>query len=537
MNVALCQINTTVGDFENNRRKIMDYYQEAVKKGAGLVVFPEMSVTGYPPQDLLDNRSFIRKNDEIRTDLIAESGEAYLVFGYVRTNERTLHNSVMVAKNGKEIAFYDKILLPMYDVFDEHRYFRPGKSAEPIELQFGNRSVKVGFQICEDLWDADYDQKVTDESVTAGAEVIINISASPFSMGKHFERQELIQNKVNSLGVPFIYCNLVGAQDELVFDGHSLAYNSSGELIGEGPQFEEGIVVIDPFSTETIQASSYHREKELFGGLILGVRDYFHKTNHDKCVIGLSGGIDSALTACIATEALGKENVTCLYMPSLFSSQHSKNDAEQLTENLGVKLVSIGINDLMQEYESTLDNNFSGSERDITEENIQARIRGNILMAFSNKLGYLVLSTGNKTELALGYCTLYGDMSGGLAVISDLNKSDVYAVANWFNESCGKEIIPASTLEKEPSAELAPDQVDPFDYDKVSPLVDAIVETTASRRELIEQGYDAELVDNMTNLVRRAEFKRRQAAPGIRVTRKAFGMGRRIPIVNHFRED
>tara|TARA_B100001079_G_scaffold212742_1_gene187058 strand:+ start:10847 stop:12460 length:1614 start_codon:yes stop_codon:yes gene_type:complete len=537
MDIALCQINTTVGDFENNRQKILDYYEKAVQQGVELVVFPEMAVTGYPPQDLLNNRSFIRKNDEITADLVAKSGKAYLVFGYVRTNERALHNSVMISRNGEEIAFYDKILLPTYDVFDEHRYFRPGKSASPIELQFHDRTVKVGFQICEDLWDADYDQKITDESVSEGAEVIINVSASPFSVGKRFEREKLIQKNVNSLGVPFIYCNLVGAQDELVFDGHSLAYNSSGKLIGEGPQFEEGIIFIDPFASETINQSPYVREKALFDGLILGVRDYFGKTNHKKCVIGLSGGIDSALTTCIASEALGKENVTCLYMPSSFSSQHSKNDAEQLTMNLGVKLVSIDINDLMKEYESALDNNFAGSERDITEENIQARIRGNILMAFSNKFGCLVLSTGNKTELALGYCTLYGDMSGGLAVISDLNKSDVYALAHWINKSRGEEIIPASILNKVPSAELSPEQVDPFDYEKVSPLVDAIVETTASRQELIEQGYDAELVEEITSLVRRAEFKRRQAAPGIRVTRKAFGMGRRIPIVNHFRED
>jgi len=537
MNVAICQINTTVGDFDSNRRNILDYYQKAVEKGSELVVFPEMAVTGYPPQDLLTNRSFIRKNDEITADLIARSGEAYLVFGYVRTNERALHNSVMIARNGEKAATYDKILLPTYDVFDEHRYFRAGKSTTPIKLQFESRTVKIGFQICEDLWDDDYDQKVTEKCVAEGAEVIVNISASPFSVGKRFERKKLIQNKVNRLAIPFIYCNLVGAQDELVFDGHSLAYDSSGGLIGEGPQFEEGIITLNPFSSKTIKPSSYHREKELFNGLILGVRDYFRKTGHEKCIIGLSGGIDSALTACIASEALGKENVTCLYMPSQFSSELSREDSEQLSSNLGIKLISIKIDDLMKEYETALETDFSGTERDITEENIQARIRGNILMAFSNKFGWLVLSTGNKTELALGYCTLYGDMSGGLAVISDLNKSDVYAVASWYNKNHGEEIIPESILEKVPSAELAPGQVDPFDYEKVSPLVDAIVETSASRKELIEQGYESELVDEVTNLVRSAEFKRRQAAPGLKVTRKAFGMGRRIPIVNYYRED
>jgi NAD+ synthase (glutamine-hydrolysing) len=266
MDIALCQINTTVGDFENNRQKILDYYEKAVQQGVELVVFPEMAVTGYPPQDLLNNRSFIRKNDEITADLVSRSGKAYLVFGYVRTNERALHNSVMISRNGEEIAFYDKILLPTYDVFDEHRYFRPGKSASPIELQFHDRTVKVGFQICEDLWDADYDQKITDESVSEGAEVIINVSASPFSVGKRFEREKLIQKNVNSLGVPFIYCNLVGAQDELVFDGHSLAYNSSGKLIGEGPQFEEGIIFIDPFASKTINNHHTYAKRHCLTG-------------------------------------------------------------------------------------------------------------------------------------------------------------------------------------------------------------------------------------------------------------------------------
>ncbi|MFQ6607893.1 MAG: NAD+ synthase [Fidelibacterota bacterium] len=537
MKIAICQINTTVGDFENNCLKILDYYQRAIKQGVDLVVFPEMAVTGYPPQDLLTKRSFIRKNDEMVAKLVANSEEPYLIFGYVRTNDRALHNSAMIAQLGKTIAFYDKILLPTYDVFDEHRYFRPGTSLAPVELKFQDRKVNVGIQICEDLWDRDYDQKVTDECVAFGADIIINISASPFNVGKRFEREQLILKKVRDLGVPFIYCNLVGAQDELVFDGHSLIYNDSGSLIGEGPQFEESMVIFDPFHSTTIKPSDYDREGELFGGLILGIRDYFLKTSHQKCVIGLSGGIDSALTACLAVEALGRENVTCLYMPSPYSSEHSKIDAEQLTSNLDVKLITLSIDKLMKDYETALSKFFSGRDHDITEENIQARIRGNILMAFSNKYGYLVLSTGNKTELALGYCTLYGDMSGGLAVISDLNKSDVYAVSHWYNSKCGETIIPESIMLKVPSAELAPGQIDPFDYEKISPLVDAIVETKASRRELIEQGYDAKLVDEMTFLIQRAEFKRRQAAPGIRVTRKAFGIGRRIPIVNHFRED
>ncbi|MEE9166259.1 MAG: NAD+ synthase, partial [Candidatus Neomarinimicrobiota bacterium] len=458
---------------------------------------------------------------------------------FVDRRDSHLYNTAVVVQDGKYVAKYDKVLLPTYDVFDEDRYFESGKDCTPVSIMLSENEVRVGLQICEDLWDADYERKVTDEMVKAGAEIVINISASPFSEGKGLERMELIRSKVDSLGVPFLYCNMVGAQDELVFDGHSVAYDRKANLIAEGVQFEEEIVIVDLDNTteRPVEPLPYRREKELFDGLVLGVRDYFRKTGHRECVIGLSGGIDSALTACIATEALGRENVTCVSMPSPFNSKEGIDDLERLAKNLGVKLTTIRIDHLMAQYETALRKEFEGMRTDIAEQNIQARIRGNILMAISNKLGSLVLSTGNKTELALGYCTLYGDMSGGLAAINDLSKSDVYAVASWYNEHTGNEIIPPRILEKTPSAELAESQVDPFNYDVVSPLVDEIVEHHRNKTELVKMGYDPVLVDRINELLRRAEFKRRQAAPGLRVTSKAFGIGRRYPIVNHFKQE
>ncbi len=537
MLVALCQANPVVGDFIYNSDIVLKYYGDAVRNGAELVIFPEMVITGYPPQDLLTENRFIARTEEAAANVINRIGKIPAIFGSVRRENNRIYNSAVVAREGQMIAVYDKVLLPTYDVFDEHRYFTPGESFEPVTVPLKNGELRVGLQICEDLWDGEYECKVTDKMVNNGAEMIINISASPFSEGKRFERMNLIKKKSGSLGVPFVYCNQVGAQDELIFDGHSLVYDSDGRLIGEGAQFKEEVIMIDLDNSVAIDASPYDRERELFDGLILGIRDYFRKTGHAHCVIALSGGIDSALTACLAKEALEGQNVTCITMPSHFSSGNSVDDSVQLAENLGIELLNISIEELMGDYDSVLTSHFDGMARDITEENIQARIRGNIIMAFSNKLGYLVLSTGNKTELALGYCTLYGDMSGGLAAISDLSKTDVYALAEWYNRSRGEEIIPQNILLKEPSAELAEGQVDPFDYNVVSPLVDEIVENKRNSKELVKMGYDPALVERISSLVRRAEFKRRQAAPGLRVTGKAFGMGRRYPIVNYFDND
>jgi len=536
MNITLSQINPILGDFQYNFDKILSFYQEAVSNKSDLVVFPELSITGYPPQDLLLENSFIQENLHTADALSRKIGEIPAIFGFIRQHDSRLFNSAAIVKNGKYLGTYDKVLLPTYDVFDEIRYFSAGENCFPIRIILADKETSIGLQICEDLWDEEYERKVTDEMVKGGAELIINISASPFSEGKGFERKNLIKAKVDRFAVPFLYCNLVGAQDELIFDGHSLAYASNGKLIAEGKQFEEDMITfnLNNLDLEEVEQGLYCREQELFKGLTLGIRDYFRKTGHSRCVIGLSGGIDSALTACLAVEALGKENVFCISMPSYFSSKHSVDDAVKLSKNLGVELKIIRIDELMAEYNNSVREAFEGMQKDVTEENIQARIRGNLLMAFSNKLGYLVLSTGNKTELALGYCTLYGDMSGGLAVISDLGKTDVYDMAEWYNESKGKKIIPENIFKKMPSAELSENQVDPFDYEVVSPLVDEFVEYHRSKKELVEMGYDSKLVNRIYELIHKAEFKRRQAAPSLRVTSKAFGMGRRYPIVNHF---
>ena len=533
MKIALCQINPTVGAFKDNKNLILSNYREAVKHGAELVVFPEMVITGYPIADLLYEDGFVRENMAILAEITSQA-TIPLVVGHVHGENGHLYNSAALCVDGKQLFRYDKILLPTYDVFDEDRYFTAGSELGICKVDIGGQEVKLGLQICEDLWDEDYDRKVTAELQQAGAAFVVNISASPYHLLRLKERLRFIQNKAQSTGLPFFYCNLVGAQDELIFDGQSLAVNDTGELIGLGAIFSEDIIHIDTDAERKISLPADNREGELYSGLVLGVRDYFKKTGHKEAVIGLSGGIDSSLVACIATDALGKEHVHGVSMPSRFSSDHSKVDAQQLAENLGFDFRSITIQGIVSEYDHALDPHFDGSESNVAEENVQARTRGNLLMALSNKFNWLVLSTGNKTEMALGYCTLYGDMSGGLAVISDLSKTDVYALANWVNNVAGQDRIPANCIEKPPSAELAPEQVDPFDYDIVSPLVDRIIENRESPAALIKDGVDPDLVHDIYRRITINEYKRRQAAPGLRVSSKAFGLGRRIPIVNHF---
>jgi NAD+ synthase (glutamine-hydrolysing) len=533
MKIALCQINPTVGAFKDNKNLILSNYREAVKHGAELVVFPEMVITGYPIADLLYEDGFVRENMAILAEITSQA-TIPLVVGHVHGENGHLYNSAALCVDGKQLFRYDKILLPTYDVFDEDRYFTAGSELGICKVDIGGQEVKLGLQICEDLWDEDYDRKVTAELQQAGAAFVVNISASPYHLLRLKERLRFIQNKAQSTGLPFFYCNLVGAQDELIFDGQSLAVNDTGELIGLGAIFSEDIIHIDTDAERKISLPADNREGELYSGLVLGVRDYFKKTGHKEAVIGLSGGIDSSLVACIATDALGKEHVHGVSMPSRFSSDHSKVDAQQLAENLGFDFRSITIQGIVSEYDHALGPHFDGSESNVAEENVQARTRGNLLMALSNKFNWLVLSTGNKTEMALGYCTLYGDMSGGLAVISDLSKTDVYALANWVNNVAGQDRIPANCIEKPPSAELAPEQVDPFDYDIVSPLVDRIIENRESPAALIKDGVDPDLVHDIYRRITINEYKRRQAAPGLRVSSKAFGLGRRIPIVNHF---
>ena len=534
MKIALCQVNPTVGALETNKALILNHYVEAVENGADLVVFPEMVITGYPIADLMYENGFVDENLTVLDSIISQA-TVPLILGYIHQENGHLFNSAAVCMNGKQIYRYDKILLPTYDVFDEDRYFTAGTELGLCELKIGGQNIKLGLETCEDLWDDEYDFKVSAELQKAGADCIINISASPYHELRLQERLGLIQHKVRETGLPFYYCNLVGAQDELIFDGQSLAVNGSGDVIGLGTIFSEEIIYVDSETANIIDLSEKDREGEMVIALVLGVKDYFKKTGHKEAVIGLSGGIDSSLVACIAVDALGKENVHGVSMPSVFSSEHSKDDAKQLAEKLGIDFRSIPIPDIVDEYEKTLQPHFERTGRNVAEENIQARVRGNLLMALSNKHHWLVLSTGNKTELALGYCTLYGDMSGGLAVISDLSKTDVYGLSKRVNELAGYERIPENCIIKPPSAELAPDQMDPFDYDLVSPLVESIVEERKSPAQLVREGHDRELVESLYQKIRINEYKRRQAAPGLRVTKKAFGTGRRMPIVNQYK--
>jgi len=535
MKIALCQINPTVGAINQNKKSIFDWYHRAVDLGADLVVFPELSLIGYPPQDLLLRNRFI-ENAKNALDEIAQKSTIPIILGNTMMEDNKLYNCAFFCEKGEIISHYKKRLLPTYDVFDEARYFTSGSEPCVVKVSINGENVYLGLQICEDLWDKNYSCDLVEELKAKGAEIIINLSASPYRVDRLLDRCELIQSKASDNRLSYVYCNLVGAQDELIFDGQSLAYNENGELIAQGKAFEEEILMVDIKNSQTIDLKDSRREEKIYNALVLGVKDYFNKTGHSEAVIGLSGGIDSSLTACIAVDALGIENVHGVSMPSKFSSQHSKDDAKLLSENLGVDYRTISIESIVSSFEESLKASYNGSEPGVAEENIQARTRGSIIMALSNKFNWLVLSTGNKTELAMGYCTLYGDMNGGLAVISDLSKTDVYALSRWVNEKAGFDCIPINSIEKPPSAELAPNQVDPFDYDVVSPLVTALIDNQKSPSELIKEGADPGLVKDISNRIRINEYKRRQAAPGLRVTSKAFGIGRRVPIVNQFDE-
>jgi len=535
MKFALAQINPTVGDIKGNSQKIIHVIAKH-GKDVDVLVFPEMVLTGYPPQDLLFESAFIKATEAALLKITESVRECTVIVGSVREENGELFNTSAVIHADGKIDYRDKTLLPTYDVFDEARYFTSAKRIEPVQVVIYGKPISIGVQICEDLWDDGYSQKVTQELVEKGATLMVNISASPFCVDRYKERIQAVQEKVGEFEIPFFYCNLVGAQDELVFDGHSFAVNSSGEIIASGLPFVEDIIVVEIKDAPPIQISDVCEDEQIYNALTLGLKDYFKKTGHSLSIIGLSGGIDSALTCAIAVNGLGAENVIGVAMPSQFSSDHSISDAELLAKNLRIDFQTIPIQKLNAQFLNDLNSIFSGTESGLAEENIQARIRGNLLMAIANKKNALVLNTGNKTESALGYCTMYGDMCGALAVISDLNKSKIYSVCTWINEHYGKEIIPQSTLTKPPSAELSPNQVDPFDYDVVSPLVDAIVTDGLHSTGLANAGFDPELSTEMMRKVRYSEYKRRQAAPGIRISKKAFGIGRRYPIVNRYTE-
>ena len=535
MKIALCQINPTVGAIKQNKELILKKYQEAINLGAELIVFPELALIGYPPQDLLLRNKFIN-NAAVALDEIAKQSTIPIIVGSTLVENDQLYNCSYVCANGQIIDHYKKILLPTYDVFDEDRYFKSGDQPVTVEIAIGPKIKKIGLQICEDLWDHTYSRNLAGQLKNAGAELIINISASPYRVDRLVDRCNLIKTKVDNTGIPFLYCNLVGAQDELIFDGQSVVYDGKGNLLAQGNSFVEDTIIVDLDNQEPIELNVLQREEKIYNALVLGVKDYFTKTGHTEAVLGLSGGIDSSLTACIAVDALGSDNVHGVSMPSKYSSEHSKDDAKELAQNLGMDYQVVSIESIVDSFEHSLKASYNGTEPGVAEENIQARARGSIIMALSNKFNWLVLSTGNKTELAMGYCTLYGDMNGGLSVISDLSKTDVYALSSWVNKNSDKERIPLNSIDKPPSAELKPDQVDPFDYDVVSPLVTALVDNQKSPSQLIKEGADPELVEDISRRIRINEYKRRQAAPGLRVTSKAFGMGRRVPIVNKYDE-
>ena len=542
MKIAIAQINTTIGDFEGNADKITEAWRQADEAGAALVVLPELALCGYPPRDLLNKPAFLRKNQETLDRLAKRGGKAAAVVGYADFNEtdsgRPSRNAAAVLHDGQVTAIRYKTLLPTYDVFDEDRYFEPATDNTPVEIL----GTKLGITICEDIWneevflhDRRYQRQPADELSTAGAKLLLNLSASPWSLGKEHSRHILLSQLSAKCGCPLVYCNLVGGNDELVFDGGSQYYNGHGVLGASGAMFTEDLVLID---TETIEPKSVDTNddnEKIYSALSLGLRDYLKKCGFNSAVIGLSGGIDSAVTAVVAVEALGVENVRGVAMPSQYSSKGSLDDAETLAKTLNIQYDVVPIEPVFKSLKTQLGGIFESLNEDTTEENMQARIRGNILMSLSNKFGSLLLTTGNKSELAVGYCTLYGDMCGGLAVISDLPKTKVYSLAKWINRE--REIIPESTISKPPSAELRPDQRDQDSlppYEVLDSILEAYVVEGHDAEAIIASGHNADTVRHIIRLINMNEYKRRQAAPGIKITSKAFGVGRRIPVAKRY---
>lgn len=546
MIVALAQINPIVGDIAGNSGKMIARILEARAGGASLVVFPELSVVGYPPRDLLLKPRFIEAGIEA-VHRIAEScvGIAALV-GFVEPNReavgRELRNAAAYCADGRVRAVRYKSLLPTYGVFDERRYFEPGPDVALIE----HAGIPVGVSICEDLWNDEqligrrfYQRDPVGQLATAGARLLINMSASPFEENKHPFRMRLFANQAGKHRLPILFVNQVGGNDELIFDGASTAFDAGGRIIAQARSFEEDLLPVDLDSTSPGRVESYPGSvASIHDALVLGTRDYVSKCGFKRVLLGLSGGIDSAVTAAIAVQALGHEAVTGVAMPSRYSSDHSKGDAEVLARNLGIDFRMIPIAPIHEVFENHLQPHFAGRPADLAEENIQARVRGVVLMALSNKFGWLLLTTGNKSEVAVGYCTLYGDMCGGLAVIGDVPKMMVYKLAHYINERAGREVIPRSSITKPPSAELRPNQTDQDSlppYEILDAILELYVREEKSAEEIVAAGFDTETVQKVIRLVDTSEYKRKQAALVLKVTSRAFGIGRRMPIAARFR--
>jgi NAD+ synthase (glutamine-hydrolysing) len=544
MRIALAQVNTTVGDFAGNVERIARFAREGASRGADLVVFPELAITGYPPRDLVEEPHFVERSERELERLAGLVPEVRILVGYVRrsgaSQGKAVADSAALLYGGRRLLTYDKALLAFYDVFDESRYFEPGSARASFELE-GSR---MAVTICEDIWNDKgfwkkhfYAANPVEDAVHAGADVILNIASSPFATEKIDLRRRMLQAIAKERGLPVVYVNQVGGNDQLVFDGSSMAVDARGEVVARARSFEEDLVLFDADAgAGEVRAGPGSDVEAVYSALTLGTRDYVSKCGFSKALVGLSGGIDSALVATIAADALGPENVRGVGMPGPYSSEGSVRDAEALARSLGIDFRLIPIGAAYAAFQQTLGPVFAGLPEDVTEENLQARIRGNILMALSNKFGALVLSTGNKSELAVGYCTLYGDMAGGLAVIADVPKTMVYELARFVNRE--RERIPVASLTKPPSAELRPNQTD---QDSLPPYetLDAILRAYIEEHECAEQiaarlGFDDALVRAIVRKVNRAEYKRQQAAPVLKVTAKAFGIGRRYPIANHY---
>jgi NAD+ synthase (glutamine-hydrolysing) len=573
LRIALAQINPAVGDLEGNVSKILSYIKKAKKSGARIVAFPELAITGYPPEDLVLKNQFIEDNLAALKKIQRNAGDILVIVGFVDKKE-DIYNAAAVLHNKKLVDIYHKMYLPNYGVFDEYRYFRAGTIYPVYKID----DTYIGINICEDIW---YPEGPTRIQALAGAQVILNINASPYRIGKWKFREDMISARALDNVAIVAYVNTVGGQDELVFDGHSMIIDQNGEVIVRGKQFEEDLIIADlnleavmmkrlraprgrqegtQLEKSTIKKINIPLKKgsakmtmplalrdnkileppeEIYRALVLGTYDYVTKNGFKGVVVGLSGGVDSSLVASVAVDALGNQKVRGIFMPSPYTSVDSREDVYALARNLGIKVIEIPIYDIFQNYISAFKKEFSGLSADVTEENLQARIRGNILMAFSNKFGWLVLTTGNKSEMSVGYATLYGDMAGGFAVIKDVPKTLVYEICKWKNNKMGRSVIPERVITKEPTAELRPNQKDTDTlppYSLLDPILKAYIEDDKSFENILSRGYEAEIVRRVIKMINRSEYKRRQSPPGIKITQRAFGRDRRFPITNKYRD-